>query len=201
MPAAMTTGPLAQDRLEQPGRKRMVRCRCYCSNYLDTCVGGEALSGGKYKRFRGVLKSLKRLLKKCAEFPNVYFSLGMPSSCSCWSWPELHALISSSKVKRVKVADQVDATGRLIGRRTVLSNMSDVECLEANFLGHVKRKLKCSLFQCIDSTWRSFADHVRSLVHAHVRTGSVIRDTGDSAWESDSFSVFPETPLLEQNKA
>ena len=81
-----------------------------------SCVGGEAPSGGKYKRFRSVLKSLKRLLKKCAEFSNVYFSLDMPSSCSCWSWPELHALIASSKVKRVKVADHVDATGRLIGR-------------------------------------------------------------------------------------
>ena len=109
-----------------------------------SCVGGEAPSGGKYKRFRSVLKSLKRLLKKCAEFSNVYFSLDMPSSCSCWSWPELHALISSSKVKRVKVADHVG----------------------------------------IDSTWRSFADHVRSLVHAHVRTGRVIRDTEDCAWES-----------------
>ena len=146
--------------------------------------GGETLPGGKYKRFRSVLKSLKRLLKKCAEFSNVYFSLDMPSSCSCWSWPELHALISSSKVKRVKVADHVDATGRLIGRRIVLSNMSDVEHLESNFLGHVKRKTKYSLFQCIDSTWRSFADHVRSLVHAHVRTGRVIRDTEDCAWES-----------------
>ena len=57
----------------------------------------------------------------------------MPSSCSCWSWPELHALISSSKVRGAKVADHVDATGRLVGRRIVLSNMSDVERLEANF--------------------------------------------------------------------
>ena len=150
------------------------------------CVGGETSPGGKYKRFRSVLKSqsLKCLLKKCAEFSNVYFSLDMPSSCSCWSWPELHALISSSKVKRVKVADHVDATGRLIGRRSVLSNMPDVEWLGANFLEHVKRKSVCSLFQCIDSTWRSFADHVRSLVHAHVRTRRVIRDTEDRAWES-----------------
>ena len=99
-----------------------------------SCVEGDSLQEGKYKRFRSVLKSLKRLLKKCAEFSNVYFSLDMPSSCSCWSWPELHALISSSKVKRAKVADHVDATGRLVGRRIVLSNMSDVECREANFL-------------------------------------------------------------------
>ena len=87
-------------------------------------------------------------------------------------------------MKRVKVADHVDAAGRLIGCRIVLPNMSDVERLEANFLGHAKRKVKCSLFQCIGSTWRSFADHVRSLVHAHVRTGRVIRETEDCAWES-----------------
>eukprot|EP00439_Symbiodinium_sp_Y106_P068784 s4139_g11.t1 len=79
-----------------------------------SCVEGDSLQEGKYKRFRSVLKSLKRLLKKCAEFSNVYFSLDMPSSCSCWSWPELHALISSSKVKRAKVADHVDATGHLL---------------------------------------------------------------------------------------
>ena len=75
-------------------------------------VGGETCPERKYKGFRSVLKSLKRLLKKCAEFSNVYFSLDMPSSCPCWSWPELYALVSSSKVKRVKVADHVDATGR-----------------------------------------------------------------------------------------
>ena len=146
-----------------------------------SCVGGETFPGGRYKCFRSVLKSLKRLVKKCAGFSNVYFSLDMPSSCSCWSWPELHALVSSSSVKRVKVADHVDATGRLVGRRSVLSNMPDVEWLEANILEHVKRKSECSLFQCIDRTWRSFADHVRSLVHAHVRTGKVIRDTEDRA--------------------
>ena len=42
-------------------------------------------------------------------------------------------MLSFRKVKRVKVADHVDATGRLIGRRIVLSNMSDVERLEAKF--------------------------------------------------------------------
>ena len=77
-----------------------------------SCVGDERCPGRKYKSFRIVLKSLKHLLKKCAEFSNVYFSLDMPSSCPCWSWPELYALVSSSKVKRVKVADHVDATGR-----------------------------------------------------------------------------------------
>ena len=146
--------------------------------------GGNSLPGGKYKRFRSVLKSLKRLLIKCAEFSNVYFSLDMPSSCSCWSWPELHTLISSSKVGKAKVADHVDATGRLVGRRIVLSNMSDVERLGANFLVHANRKTECSLYQCIDNTWRSFADHVRSLVHAHARIGRVVRDTEDCAWES-----------------
>ena len=110
-----------------------------------SCVGGDSLPGGKYKCFN-VLKSPKRLLKKCAEFSNVYFSLDMPSSCSCWSWPELHALISSSKVRRAKVADHVDATGRLVGRRIVLSNMSDVECLGENFHPFAKRKTECSLF-------------------------------------------------------
>ena len=59
-----------------------------------------------------------------------------------------------------------------------------MEWLEANFLEHVNRKSECSLFQCIDKTGRSFADHVHSLVHAHVRTGKVIRDTKDNAWES-----------------
>ena len=140
-------------------------------------VGGDSLPGGKYKRFRSVLKSLKRLLRKCAEFSNIYFALEMPSSCSCWSWPELHAFISSSKVRKAKVADHVDATGRLVGRRIVLSIMSDVECLEANFLIFAKRKSECSLFQYIDNTWRSFVDHVRSLVHAHARMGRVTRDT------------------------
>ena len=149
-----------------------------------SCVGGDSLPGGKYKRFRSVLKSLKRLLKKCAEFSNVYFSLDMPSSCSCWSWPELHALISSSKVKRAKVADHVDATGRLVGRRIVLSNMSDVERLEANFSTFAERKTECSLFQCVEHTWKSFSDCVRSLVHAHARTGRANCDTKDRAWES-----------------
>ena len=147
-------------------------------------MGGDSLPGGKYKRFRSVLKSLKRLLKKCAEFSNVYFSLDMPSSCSCWSWPELHALISSSKVRRAKVADHVDATGRLVGRRIVLSNMSDVERLGANFSTFAERKTECSLFQCVEHTWKSFSDCVRSLVHAHARTGRANRDTKDCAWES-----------------
>eukprot|EP00439_Symbiodinium_sp_Y106_P075566 s1205_g15.t1 len=74
-------------------------------------VGGDSFPGGKYKRFRSVLKSLKRLLRKCAEFSNIYFALEMPSSYSYWSWPELHAFISSSKVRKAKVADHVDATG------------------------------------------------------------------------------------------
>ena len=38
MPAARTTGPLAQDRLERPSEKRMVRCRRCCSNCVDIRV-------------------------------------------------------------------------------------------------------------------------------------------------------------------
>ena len=60
--------------------------------------------------------------------------------------PNLRALISSSKVRRAKVADHVDATGRLVGRRIVLSNMSDVERLEANFSTCAECKTECSLF-------------------------------------------------------
>ena len=37
-------------------------------------------------------------------------------------------------VKRVKVSDRVDSTGRLVGRRIVLSNMPEVACLEQSFL-------------------------------------------------------------------
>ena len=43
-------------------------------------------------------------------------------------------------MKRVKVADHVDATGRLVGRRIVLSKMTDVEWLERNCHEHAKRK-------------------------------------------------------------
>ena len=61
-------------------------------------------------------------------------------------------------MRKAKVADHVDATGRLVGRRIVLSNMSDVERLESNFCILAKRKTECSLLQCIDNTWRSFAE-------------------------------------------
>ena len=74
-------------------------------------------------------------------------------------------------MRRAKVADHVDATGRLVGRRIVLSNMSDVERLGANFSTFAERKTECSLFQCVEHTWKSFSDCVRSLVHAHARTG------------------------------
>ena len=87
-------------------------------------------------------------------------------------------------MRRAKVADHVDATGRLVGRRIVLSNMSDVERLGANFSTFAERKTECSLFQCVEHTWKSFSDCVRSLVHAHARTGRANRDTKDCAWES-----------------
>ena len=87
-------------------------------------------------------------------------------------------------MRRAKVADHVDATGRLVGRRIVLSNMSDAEHLETNFRTFAERKTECSLFQCVDDIWKSFSDRVRSLVHAHARTGRTTRDTKDCAWES-----------------
>ena len=64
----------------------------------------------------------------------------------------------------------------IVGRRVVLSNMTDVERLEQNFHERAKRRSEFSLSACIGETWNSFADHVRSLVHAHAKTGSVIRD-------------------------
>ena len=42
-------------------------------------------------------------------------------------------------MKRIKVADHVDATGRLVGCR-MLSNMTVVEWLEQNFDEHAKHK-------------------------------------------------------------
>ena len=89
-------------------------------------------------------------------------------------------------MKRVKVAVHVDATGELIGRRIVLSNMPEVERLETNFSEHVSHKSECSLFRCIDDTWRSVAVHVRSLVHAHVRTSRRNHDT-----DHDKKSLVP----------
>ena len=90
-------------------------------------------------------------------------------------------------MKRVKVADHVDATGELIiGRRIVLSNMPEVERLETNFSEYVSHKSECSLFRCIDDTWRSGAVHVRSLVHAHVRTSRRNHDT-----DHDKKSLVP----------
>ena len=43
----------------------------------ESCVGGDSLPGGKYKRFRSVLKSLKCLLKKLSarSFPMSTFHL------------------------------------------------------------------------------------------------------------------------------
>ena len=138
-------------------------------------MGGDVCPGGKYKSFRCVLKSLKRLLRKCAEFSNVCFSLDMPSSCSCWSWPELHALISSRGVKKVKTADRVEATGVMTGRRIVLSDMPEVGCFERIFHDHAEHRHECSLAKCIDEAWKRSVSHVRSLVPAHARTEDYVR--------------------------
>ena len=150
---------------------------CYSwHRFCDQAKDLERLKGGKVVSWGEV-----QTLSKCVEISQTpteevcgvfqrLFSLDTPTSCSCWSWPELLALVSSSKVKRVKVADHDDATGELIGRRIVLSNMPEVERLETNFSEHVSHKSECSSFRCIDDTWRSVAVHVRSLVHAHVRT-------------------------------
>ena len=63
-------------------------------------AGGETLPGG-YKRFRVLMKSLKRLLKKFVESPHVYFSLDMPSTCSSWSWPELGPRFTRSRLPSI----------------------------------------------------------------------------------------------------
>ena len=51
-----------------------------------------------------LLKLLKRLIKRFCESPHVYFSLDVPSTCSCWNWQELHALLGSKGFK-VKAAE------------------------------------------------------------------------------------------------
>ena len=111
-------------------------------------VGGECSSVGKLSEFRGVLRLLKRLMKRFCESPHVYFSLDMPSTCSCWNWPELHALLGSKGFK-VKAAECADATGRLIGRRCVISNFLDSKRIEEKFVSFVERKLSCKLSDCI----------------------------------------------------
>ena len=50
------------------------------------------------------------------------------------------------------------------------------------FRTFAERKTECSLFQCVDDIWKSFSDRVRSLVHAHARTGRTTRDTKESYW-------------------
>ena len=60
-------------------------------------VGGESSSVGKLSEFRGILKLLKRLIKRFPPIAARLFSLDMPSTCSCWSWPELHALLGPKR--------------------------------------------------------------------------------------------------------
>ena len=45
-------------------------------------MGGESSSVGELNEFRGILRLLKRLMKRFCESPHVYFSLDMPSTCS-----------------------------------------------------------------------------------------------------------------------
>ena len=115
-------------------------------------VGGESSSVGKLSEFRGLLRLLKRLMKRFCESPHVYFSLDMPSTCSCWNSPELHALLGSKGFK-VKTAECADATGRLTGRRCVISNFLDSKRVEEKFLSFVERKISCKLSDCIREAW------------------------------------------------
>ena len=128
----------------------------------ESLVGGESSPVGKLNEFRGILKLLKRLIKRVRESPRVYFSLDMPSTCSCWSWPELHALLGS-KGFRIKAAECADATGRLTGRRCVISNFLDSEHVRDRFLSCAERQVSCKLSDCIREAWASFALHVRSV--------------------------------------
>ena len=100
-------------------------------------------------------------MKRFCESPDVYFSLDMPSTYSCWNWPELHALLGSKGFK-VKAAECADATGRLIGRRCVISNFLDSKRVEEKFSSFVERKISCRLSDCIQEAWASVALHVRS---------------------------------------
>ena len=87
-------------------------------------------------------------MKRFCESTHVYFSLDMPSTCSCWNWPELHALLGSKGFK-VKAAECADATGRLTGRRCVISNFLDSKRVEDKFSSFVERKISCKLGDCI----------------------------------------------------
>ena len=116
---------------------------------------------GKLSEFRGILKLLKRLIKRFRESPHVCFSLDMPSTCSCWSWPELHALLGP-KGFRVKAAECADATGRLTGCMCVISNFVDSKRVEDRFSSYAERQVSCQLSDCIREAWASVALHVRS---------------------------------------
>ena len=124
-------------------------------------VGGESSSVGK---LCGILKLLKRLIKRFCESPHVYFSLDMPSTCSCWNWPELHALLGSKGFK-VKAAECADATGRLTGRRCVIFSFLGSKRVEDKFSSCAERKVSCKLSDCIREAWASVALHVRGESH------------------------------------
>ena len=52
-------------------------------------VGGKSCPGGKYKQCVEISQAPTE--EVCGS---VYFSLDMPTSCSCWSWPELNYMLS-----------------------------------------------------------------------------------------------------------
>ena len=92
------------------------------------------------------------------------------STCSCWSWPELHALLGS-KVHKVKAAEYVDATGRLIGRRCVISNFFDSKCVKEHVPQNAESMSGCSLHDCICKAWSVIALNDRSMLCRSVDSG------------------------------
>ena len=119
-------------------------------------VGGESSSVGKLSEFRGILRLLKRLMKRFCKSPH---------------GPELHALLGSKGFK-VKAAECADATGRLTGRRCVISNFLDSTRVEEKFSSFVERKISCKLSDCIREAWASVALHVRSESRHSQRLGN-----------------------------
>ena len=76
---------------------------------------------------------------------------------------ELAGIPCSFRVKgfKVKAAECADATGRLTGRRCVISNFLDSKRVEDRFLSCAERKVSCKLSDCIREAWASVALHVR----------------------------------------
>ena len=66
-------------------------------------MGGETEKGKEHrKKFRDLLKALKRLLRKLAVFsPKIAFEL--PKTCLYWSWPEVQALIKQHSLRVARI--------------------------------------------------------------------------------------------------